>query len=275
MKTSLACLFAFSLILACTPTPTQPTFTCSDGTRVADPARCPKPSPNCNDGAANQGEDGPDCGGPCPGYWYDGSCHPSPPKATPPEPPILIPPQPVVISLFSKAELITNYQYVYDQGETVRQDYAILHKANRSAVRLGDAKMLPGKKYYTIVLVDHTTNSSKAYCRDNTQCDKKNAGPFIVPFAEWDFPTPFDWIGRIKASTSVIVRDQATTYSRPTTRIEFTYEDTPANAWVDNFFGLPIRVEVGKDAVGAGDAVRTYEYRDLGVNRVADADVSP
>ncbi|MBN2458932.1 hypothetical protein JXB28_01490 [Candidatus Woesearchaeota archaeon] len=36
------------------------------------------PKATCNDKTRNQDEVGPDCGGVCGGYWYDGSCHSTP-----------------------------------------------------------------------------------------------------------------------------------------------------------------------------------------------------
>ena len=46
----------------------------------------PKPVsslPSCNDGTQNQDEAGIDCGGVCGGYWYDNSCHSTPETAPP------------------------------------------------------------------------------------------------------------------------------------------------------------------------------------------------
>lgn len=84
-------LAAFALA-ACAPQPVGLTCTApavrigtaccvdADADGLCDPAYA---APTCEDGLQNQGEGGPDCGGPCPGYWYGGSCHPRPQPGEP------------------------------------------------------------------------------------------------------------------------------------------------------------------------------------------------
>jgi hypothetical protein len=122
--------------------------------------------------------------------------------------------------------------------------------------------------YYDTVFVDTVAETAKAYClkEDSILCKGWEQGK-DMPYEEFVIKLPHEYIEEIEQATKV---GSETLYDRRTYKLTYRVEGMLHTAWVDEYSGIPLRVQIGESR----DSPK-WEFREVGVNGVLPEDVVP
>jgi uncharacterized protein YcfL len=167
---------------------------------------------------------------------------------------------PAVATLLNKTKKVTSYKYAFYGPPN--DAFGINFVINNEKIKIvlpKETKFADGQ-YYDTVYMTVGSASGNAYC-ENPDCINKDQ-PLPVSFSDYYKPTPFDFV-----ETIVVAKPAGTEIveNRKATIISFVdNESKNGTMWLDNTFGLPVRVKF-KDS--------KYEYRDFYFNSLTDKDV--
>jgi hypothetical protein len=276
-------ILALVFVVACQQAPVpepKPKIMCPDGQIVDDAALCalPEPIETCDDGILNQDETNIDCGGICGGFWYNNMCN-DVPAPIPPTPEVNEP-APAdeglgenIIALFAKAEKYNNFKYKYRGEPNPTQIYNTVVWKTKMKITLPDTEKTDFGVPYDTVYLDTAEKTAVGYCEWDNRLQCNSVSAVTLEYTDFNFKTPYQWTKEIKSGTST---GSEQIFGRNALRVSFKYEGKNSLMWIDEFYGLPIKIVVGLDDRGLEieDTV-TYSYQDLQVNAVFEEDVTP
>jgi len=194
-------------------------------------------------------------------------------------PPAPIPSQPKAVEgdvdedillLLNRAdEKITSYKFTYAAPpQNLARDVWNL-KGTRIKVELFDENWITHDEYFDTIYFDTAKKTAVGFCQHpkTARCadvDKE----YDVDYEEAMIKTPYQWVKSIplagveKVSTEML-------WDRKVSVLRYMEGEKEYKQWVDNFAGLPVRVqekEVGKDPV-------IWDFRYLSVNGISDSDL--
>lgn len=120
------------------------------------------------------------------------------------------------------------------------------------------------------IFVDYEKKVANAYCLELTQCKGDNrVGP--ADFGTYGIWLPMDWRDAIERATP----GRAVTFDmRPVTVVKWEADGSYFEAYLDNYYGFPLRIAKASDAemtmITAGG-----EYRAMAFNTIKAEDVTP
>ena len=156
------------------------------------------------------------------------------------------------------------YQFLYapPPGNLARDTWFI--KGNKIVVRLYEENVVQAGINYDTIYLDTSAKTAEAYCEDerSPRCPDKNK-QFSVDYNEVIIKTPYQWMKEIK--TGEIVSGEML-WDRKVEVVEYTEGNTVYKQWIDGFSGLPVKVRIGR-----GPDAEEYQFRDLAVNTVIEA----
>jgi hypothetical protein len=211
----------------------------------------------------------------------------APPPATPPPsqqtptPPVQNSTVPVLPSVQNQAQnpetvkLLDNIAKV----KSYSFDVAFLPDARARYhydVRGGKAKVTPSEvmtvagRPVDVIYLDFAAQSAAGYCTKPGICaDTKIGVP--MSFAEYNITLPTEWVGMLTYGEK---DGTLTFYDAPVTVVKGRRGNQYYEAYVQNFYGMPMRVAFSADpemtSITGG-----YEYRNMAFNTIRESDVTP
>jgi len=165
-------------------------------------------------------------------------------------------------------EKITSYKFTYAAPpQNLARDVWYI-KGTRIKVELFNENWIRHDEYFDTIYIDTAKKTAVAYCQrpKTPQC----AGPdveFPVDYEEVMIMTPYQWIKTIPQQVEKVSTEML--WDRKVTVLRYMEGGAEFKQWVDNFAGLPLKVqkkEPGKDLVEWG-------FRYLSVNSLGDEDL--
>ncbi|MFH1400748.1 MAG: hypothetical protein ABIH41_04460 [Nanoarchaeota archaeon] len=260
MKHILYALFVIAVVItACTTT----SYVCPDGREVSDASKCSTPA-DVPPTSPEQSTETP---------AVDDS----------PEQPVIddapadesLPPmseEARAVVEMSKGKNINSYSFSYFGPPNPSYGYDADVRGTLMRVKLPVSELLT--KYIDTIYLDMEAKTAKGYCLGQDPLCLKNpdaATGKTVVYADYIFKLPFAWLGEIPYAD---VRGTEKIDGRNGIRLEYTKEGDLHNVWIDNFWGIPLKIKIGQDNKGLADDYITYEYRNLAVNGVTQQEVT-
>ena len=156
------------------------------------------------------------------------------------------------------------YQFFYaPPPDNLARDMWFI-KGNKIVVKLYEENVVQADLNYDTIYLDTSAKTAEAYCEDerSPRCPDKNK-QFSVDYNEVMIKTPYQWLKEIK--TGEIVSGEML-WDRKVEVVEYTEGNTVYKQWIDGFSGLPVKVRIGR-----GPDAEEYQFRDLAVNTVIEA----
>jgi len=145
-----------------------------------------------------------------------------------------------------------------------KQSSDVFHvKGDRMVIELFEPSSYDKKTYFNTVYLDLVSEEAVAYCEAESRvlCEDPNK-EFDVRFDDYVRPTPLDWINMVEYAEKT---GGEMVDSRFVNKLEFDEGGVNYALFVDEYYGLPIRVEVT-----GGPEEGKYEYIDMFLNSVDD-----
>ncbi len=182
-------------------------------------------------------------------------------------------PNPEITKLFAKIDQVSNYgfspaRYNIERGET-RAEMKGKYWVKDDIAKIEVAPLLSMDGWSAdYVYLDLSEESAMAYCIKLPNClTQQISGE--VDYEEFDFPRPESFIDQIQYGEIVT---QRTVSNRPVAVIEWEENDQYWQAYVDTYYGLPVRIVAHSDA-DRTNIVSGWEFRDVSINSIKDSDV--
>ncbi len=179
---------------------------------------------------------------------------------------------PEVQKIFDKAAAIKSYASTYNTLHEKPEVVEIYVKGDNIKYKMFDEMIYQNKIHYDTVYLDKSTKTAKGYCeeRNPVKCPDMDK-VFTLDYDERYVETPLEWLmkfqpSQLKAIGSEIV-DQ-----RQVLVLGGELNGEPVKLWVDKFYGVPIRVEVGQSEKVT--EIDTYIFSNMRVNSLKTADVT-
>jgi hypothetical protein len=171
--------------------------------------------------------------------------------------------------LFDSAQNVKSYQVNIALLPDGRARYTYAVRGNRAKVTLVTPIDVPNG-IVEVVYLDFVAKTANGYCEGKTRgCDPLLGHP--LAFEDYDIMLPPQWIDQLRYGEKTRTRTFEN-YQVNTVRMEKGgkfYE-----ALVHTYWGLPVRIAIADDTEMT-QIVGGYEYRNIDVNKLKDADVTP
>jgi hypothetical protein len=132
-------------------------------------------------------------------------------------------------------------------------------------VKLREMDNVKGDIYVDNIYLDLSAKKAVGYCERNVyRCADPNS-PIDVSFAKYYRKTPFEWINEVTYAEKT---SEEQMQQRNTWEIEYTEDDERVTMWVDEYYGLPVKIRVVKDG-----SASEYIFEDISFNSVDDSDL--
>jgi len=126
--------------------------------------------------------------------------------------------------------------------------------------------------YYDAVYLDTVKKTAIAYCEDkNSVACPERAKQWTLNFNEVYTKNPVDWLKEFDPSTATIISSE-TLNGRPSTVVSTVYKGEPVKMWLDNYSGIPIRIEIGASEFMQDKDV--YVFDEVEVKGVRESEVT-
>jgi hypothetical protein len=172
---------------------------------------------------------------------------------------------PEVEKLFTRTAQVKSYSFVVAElpGRVGSHAYYVKgDKAYVETLNKGYTDQEVNKVY-----LDLAEKTATGYCTERS-CDPRNEA-FDVDYTEWYVTLPHEWIEQVKQGKKTT---SLTFESKPATVVRYEAGGKYYEAYVDNYFGYPLRVAIATDPEMT-NIVGGYEYRSMAYNNVKDSDL--
>lgn len=126
--------------------------------------------------------------------------------------------------------------------------------------------------YFDTVYLDTEAKTATGRCEEKRRCISTNVDNtkkvFNVSYADYRIKTPYEWVKEVTFAELV---GPEVMEGRQITRIKFSDAKSTTEMWVDDSYGLPMKIVVSLD----GGTEETYLFKDYQFNTLSDADVKP
>ncbi|MDP1729457.1 MAG: hypothetical protein Q8L27_04600 [archaeon] len=162
------------------------------------------------------------------------------------------------------------------QGEApnIKYRYSKLPDLNTETVTIKDNKvkidLISGIKIkeYSTIYIDTSTKEAFGLCEERKDVVCTNYGKVtVVNFDEFNPITPYAWLAKVPKVAEI--KGSETISQRQTTVIEFGSEGQNIKIWIDNFYKIPLKVQVE-----SGSDKDTYVYDLITMGNIKDSEVN-
>ncbi|MFQ5474519.1 MAG: hypothetical protein ACE5DM_01655 [Candidatus Nanoarchaeia archaeon] len=163
--------------------------------------------------------------------------------------------------LLEKNSKVKSMYYKYSDPDIFPVEHLYWVKDTKITIKYTEVDQdNPVGKIDTIYL-DTLGKKATAYCEKAIRsCEDRNKAYPII-YVDYITKTPLDWSSKI---TNGEVLGQEQIDNRNAVRISTRIDGRDTMIWLDNFYGLPLKVQQGDDV---------YTFEDMSVNSVDDADL--
>jgi len=170
------------------------------------------------------------------------------------------------------AELLTKHEgrvkslkYMYQDATMKPEEWETWIMGNKMHVKLREMDNIKGDVYIDNVYLNLATNDAEGYCERNVyRCADPNS-PVDVQFRKYYRKTPIEWIQEV---TYAEKEAEEQMQQRNVWKIWYEKDGEKTTMWVDEYYGVPVRVEVR-----SGGVKSEYIFEDIGFNAVDDSDL--
>ena len=178
---------------------------------------------------------------------------------------------PELKALMDKADKkIISYQYLYSEPPENRFLNTFYIKGNKIKIKLYEYDPYKIDEYFDTVYLDSTTKTAIGKCENKKRCLSQKIDntvkTFSVNYGDYYEKTPYEWLKGIK--TAVIVGPQILD-TRTTTLIKSEEGNTVTDYWIDDTYGLPLKIVITKDG-----KAEMYKFNDATYNHLTESDVT-
>lgn len=170
--------------------------------------------------------------------------------------------------LLSKADSkVRSYSFIYAFSSTKLSGSLFYLRGNKIKIKLKDIGIYNFEDYFDTVYLNLTNKSAIGYC-ENTRLEacRKGVNEYVLNFDDYRIKLPTDWLIDLNA-----VRDTLRFLGKSIIfeRNAVLLESGNTLYWIDEFSGLPMRVQIRKDAFS-----EIHDYRHLSINYLSEKDVT-
>ena len=203
---------------------------------------------------------------------------PNVPEAQPPQQPIAEPSAPEqpqrtqsaasytakLQELLDKTQKVKSYTFYYIDSTTQLQADQWFVKGDRAAVKLYEPNYWDREEWVDTVYLDFARRTAVGYCENwqKVRCTDNNR-MFTIALAPFDKKLPTYWLSQIPAEAQVMGSE--TIDERFVTKIQWTEGGKTYTMWMDNTFGIPIKV-----LIEGGREPEEFYYKDMAFNAVKE-----
>lgn len=191
-------------------------------------------------------------------------------------------PNPEVVELFSSLDKVKSYRINAKRLSTERGDLKQTHLGiysvvgDKARIELMESLLIGDKGVgeeawnADYVFLDLARNDAAAYCLESSTCRDRQLKA-DVEFSRFDIPLPVEWVEDIQFGE---ITTQRMYENRRVHVVRWQEEDLYYEAYLDDFYGIPMRVTWSIDPTYER-ITGGYTYTDLAINRVPESDVVP
>lgn len=170
--------------------------------------------------------------------------------------------------LLSKADSkVRSYSFIYTFSSTKLSGSLFYVRGNKVKIKLKDVGIYNFEDYFDTAYLNLTNKSAIGYC-ENAQLEacRKGANEYTLNFDDYRIKLPTDWLAEMGAARdSLHFLGRSILFERNAVLLE----NGNTLYWVDEFSGLPMRVQIRKDAF-----INVHDYRHLSINYLSEKDVT-
>lgn len=193
-----------------------------------------------------------------------------------------VPPSPVEqkVKVVESAEMSTEVKELLSRADSKIKSYSYtmapppdqlarnqwLIKGTKIKVELYEDNYVEPDTYFDTMFLDAETKTADGYCLNQrtTRCAQPGQH-FDLDYNDVYEKTPYQWLKEVKGVPKIISSEVV--YDRRVSVIEYKDGSDTYKQWIDQFSGLPIRVERNGSREGR------WEFRYLAINNVLDSDI--
>ncbi|MBI4441210.1 hypothetical protein HY639_03515 [Candidatus Woesearchaeota archaeon] len=169
-------------------------------------------------------------------------------------------PSPELEGLLNKVKKVKSYQFTYSPppDNKARERYWV--KGSKMKMKkLYTPNIVDPEQYYDTVYFDLEKKMATAYCQERRPCQKTRMNNVALDFGSVMIRLPHEWLTEIAIGS---VDAGGKLFDRNTKKVMYDGK----TQWLDADYALPVRILV--------DGSR-YDFEDMAVNSVTDADMTP
>ncbi len=173
---------------------------------------------------------------------------------------------PDVVKLFGRVSAVKSYSFTFAKLPDERAGNTYFVKGSKIRVDVLP-ELSPGNNI-EVVFLDTTDKSAYGYCVTASICPDPNKATKLN-YDDWIVPLPPSWTTQVQYGKIV---GTLTYQDRPVTEVRYVLGGKYYEAYVDNYYGFPLRVAIASDQ-DFTDIVGGSEYTAIAFNTVSDSQV--
>jgi len=161
---------------------------------------------------------------------------------------------------------VKSYEFYYaPPPDNLARDHYFV-KGNRVKIELFEKNVAQRDDYFDTIYLNLETKSAKRYCiKGGILCKDFKQGQ-DTSYDEYSLQFPHEYVSQIVKAD---ITGSETLYDRRTMKLSYELGGILHYAWVDEYSGLPVRVQKGE-----GKKAPKWEFREFGINSVTVQDVT-
>jgi outer membrane lipoprotein-sorting protein len=168
-----------------------------------------------------------------------------------------------LVSLLSKKDDVPNLVYEYSRPPLDPKIYIYHINGNKGKIVMPKFNLYPkGEPYFDTIYFGLNSKTARGYCEFRDICGVKKVDPneeVELPFAKYYQKNPYDWLKDIPLTAEIVGSEQIET--RSTTVVKYKDAGVEKKIWIDEFYGLPLRVEFKSPLE---EYAHTFKIKDIG-----------
>lgn len=161
---------------------------------------------------------------------------------------------------------VTSYEFYYaPPPDNLARDHYFLN-GDRVKIELFEENFQQNDDYFDTIYLNLEKKTAKKYCVNGGVLCKEFKQGQDVSFDEYNMQWPHEYIDQIEHAS---ITGSETLYDRRTMKLSYELGGLQHYAWVDEYSGLPVRIQKGETKDDP-----KWEFRELGINSVAEEDVT-
>lgn len=161
---------------------------------------------------------------------------------------------------------VSSYSFLYAYATSKLSGSTFYIKGDKSKIKLKSASIYNFENYFDTVYLDMANRTAYGYCEDSKlEACRKGKNYYNLSFEDYLIKTPLDWLEVLKSARDEIAfKAEVILFERDAMLLQLG----DIVYWVDEFSGLPIRVQIKKSSYD-----EIHDYRHLSLNYLSINDV--